>query len=521
MRRTLPVLLGLALIVFPARAQWNPAAAAWGKSASTDVRVMTWNVKDGICSTNAKQNGANNWTAIARVIAALQPDILLLQETGDNSGNGTGGGVDSVANLTTTLDRLMKGGTDPFNANAAVTAYVQLWAPGYDLPHVFVSSDSDGFNRNVILSRWPFVDLNGDTKSKLIDIPTVTAHLWAPGGDGGIRGFMFGEIDLPSTYAGDLVVGNAHLKAGSAASDHTQRENAARNVAYYIDHLLNGAGTGIPDPFAKIADSPATATILPPNTSVILGGDWNEDETANGSVRGPADWLSKAEFAETTPSADGPDRNRGDIELCNATDVFTGSVNTLSSVRFDYIAHQGSITALRRAFVFNSNTVSNTAMPVQITGFSPTAQSTTSTGSDHRVVVADFILPMAHACNTAGVDVGFGKAASSGTFPRLSACGGLASGQSANLALNAAAGATQVWLGASTAASPVSIFDGTVVPNPLTIFGPFPTPTSGILSFPITGGGGPFTGYVQYAIADAGATFGVCFSNGLRLDMLP
>lgn len=521
MTRSVSTIAVLLVAATSLHAQWNPTAGQWGKSATTDVRVMTWNVKDGICSTNAKQNGANNWTAIARVIAALAPDVLLLQETGDNSGNGTGGGVDSVANLTTTLDRLFKGGTDPFNGNVAVTAYVQLWAPGFDLPYVFVSSDSDGFNRNVVLSRWPFVDLNGDGKSKSIDIPTVTAHLYAPGGDGGIRGFMFGEIDLPPSYAGDLVVGNAHLKAGGAASDHTQRETAARNVAYYIDHLLNGAGTNVPDPFAKIADSPPAASILPPNTAVILGGDWNEDETANGAVRGPADWLSKAEFAETTPSADGPDRNRGDIELCAAADVFTGSVNTLSSARYDYIAHQGSVGALRRAFVFNSNTVSNAAMPVQITGFSPTAQSTTSTGSDHRVVVADFILPAAHACNSAGIDLGFAKAASTGTFPRLSACGGLASGQSATLTLASAVGATQVWLGASTAAAPISLFEGTVVPNPLTIFGPFPTPTSGTFAFPITGGGGPFTGYVQYAIADAGASFGVCFSNGLRIDMLP
>lgn len=502
-------------------AQWNPTAAQWGKTATTDVRVMTWNVKDGICSTNAKQSGVNNWTALARVVAAIQPDILILQETADNSGNTTGSGVDSVTNLTTTLDRFFRGGLDPFHANAPVTAYVQLYAPTYDLPHVFVSSDSDGYNRNVILSRWPFADLNGDTKSKLIDIPTVTAHLYAPGGDGGIRGFMFGEIDLPSTYAGNLVLGNAHLKAGGAASDHTQRETAARNVVYYINHLLNGSGTGIPDPFGKIADSPSATTILPPNTAVILGGDWNEDEGSNGAVRGPADWLAKAEWAESAPSVDGPDRNQGDMELIDGVDVFTGSLNTYSSNRYDYLCHQGSVTSLRRSFVFNTNTIPTAAMPPQLLGFGGSLQSVTGTASDHRVLVADFILPLNLGCNSAATDLGFGKAGSNGVIPRLHACGGLSSGQSALLSLDFALPNAQVYLGASTATSPISVLAGTVVPNPLSIFGPFPATPTGQLAFQIPGGGGPFTGYIQYALIDNAATFGVSFSNGLRLDILP
>ncbi len=506
---------------FPLAAQWSPLSAQWGKTASTDVRIMSWNVKDGICSTNAKQSGVNNWTALARVVAALQPDILILQETADNSGNATGSGVDSVTNLTTTLDRFMHGGTDPFHGNATVTSYVQLYAPGFDLPNVFVSSDSDGYNRNVILSKWPFADLNGDTKSKLIDIPNVTAHLYAPGGDGGIRGFMFGEIDLPSTYAGDLVIGNAHLKAGGAASDHTQRETAARNVAYYVNHLLNGAGTGIPDPFGKIADSPPATMVLPPNTAVIMGGDWNEDEGANGAVRGPADWLSKAEFSESTSSTDGPDRNRGDIDLADGVDFFTGSINTYSSNRYDYISYQGSIASLRRSFVFNTNTIQTAAMPPQLVGFGASLQTVTGTASDHRVLVADFILPLNLGCNTAATDLGFGKAGSNGIIPRLHACGGLASGQSATLTLDFALANAQVYLGASTAASPISALAGTVVPNPLSIFGPFPATPGGQIAFPISGGGGPFSGYVQYALIDASASFGVSFSNGLRLDVLP
>src|SRR5262249_42887812 len=151
-----------------------------------DVRVMTWNVQDAICSTNAKVAGQNNWSGVARIIAAFRPDVLLLQECGDNSGNGTGSTVDTVAQLTTTVGYLFHGRLDSFHGNPAITAYVQLYAPGYDLPNVFVSPVTDGYNRNVILSRWAFVDLNGDGKTTMNDIPTITAELYASGGQGGI-----------------------------------------------------------------------------------------------------------------------------------------------------------------------------------------------------------------------------------------------------------------------------------------------------------------------------------------------
>lgn len=282
------------LVAPPAGAQWNPPNGEWGKVDELDVRLMTWNVKDGLCSTNGKVEGQNNWCALARITAAFRPDVLLLQECGDNSGNGTGSGVDSVGVLTNVLSLFQLGGTDPY-LGGTITSYVQKYAPGYSLPHACVSSNTDGYNRNVILSRFPFADLNGDARSALSDIPWVSGDLYAPGGDGGLRGFAFAEIDLPDDdYAGDLVVGNAHLKAGSGSSDHDQRVEAAQNVAYVIDYWFNGAAAGAPDPRGKIADSPPATHVLGPETPVVIGGDWNEDELTNGT-KGPAEWLCRAQ----------------------------------------------------------------------------------------------------------------------------------------------------------------------------------------------------------------------------------
>jgi endonuclease/exonuclease/phosphatase family metal-dependent hydrolase len=386
-------ILGVVLAASAANAQWNPTGGQWGKTAIEDLRVMTWNIEDGICSSNNKVEGFNDWTGLARIVAAMKPDILILQECGDNSGEGTGSGVDSVANLTTTIDRFLHGGTDPFHGNSAVTSWVQKYDASFDLPYVFVSGSNDGFNRNVILSRYPFADLNGDGRSTQSDTPFISADLYAPGGSGGIRGFAFAEIDLPDgTYTGNLVMGCAHLKSGGDASSMSQRITAAENVAYYVDYMWNGGGTATPDPHGKIADNPPATSILASNTPVIMGGDWNEDEQTNGR-KGPAEWLTSA---STLGGTDGTDRDRSDMLYDDARDVFNNGRSTEGTAKFDYIAWQDSIANLRRAWVFNSaNVTPSTAMPPEIVGMPGGQGIASGIAADHRPVIADFILPLA------------------------------------------------------------------------------------------------------------------------------
>ncbi|MCA8980991.1 MAG: hypothetical protein H6831_09855 [Planctomycetes bacterium] len=371
-----------------AHAQYDPTSGQWGKDASHHLRVMSWNVKDGLCTSNDKQEGQNNWTAICRTVAAFQPDVLVLLECADNSGNGTGSGNDNVAELTGVLELMMHGGSDPDHGGAAVTSYVQLYAPGYDLPYIFVPNETDNFNRNAIMSRYPFADLNGDGHSTWSNIPNVSATSYAPGGDGGIRGFQFVEIDLPdNVYSGDLVLGGAHMKAGSQNSDEDQRREAAQNVAYVVEHFFNGAGTGTVDPFNKIADSPQATTVLDQYTPVILAGDWNEDESTNGQ-KGPAEWLTHAQF---TGGTDGTDRDGSDMLYDDALD-YAGSDNSLGTKKLDYIAWQDSIATLQNQFLFHSNVVPLANLPAEMLGF-PNPISISGWASDHKLVICDFDLP--------------------------------------------------------------------------------------------------------------------------------
>lgn len=388
-----------------AQAQWNPPAAQWGKQDARDLRVMTWNVQDALCSTNAKVEGANNWTACARVIAALRPDVVFLSECADNSGNGTGSNVDSVVNLTATLDDFLHGGTDSFHGNTPVTAWVQKYAPGYDLPFEYVSGSSDGFNRNVVLSRFPFADLNGDGSATRQDIPSVTAAAWAPGGNGGIRGFLFTEIDLPNaSYVGNLVLGGAHLKAGSNGSDHTQRVTATQNVSYVVQYWWNGNGGSVPDPQSRIADFPAATSVLGATTPVVLVGDWNEDEQQNGTTKGPVEWLAQAQTGGGT--VDGTDRDGSDMSYDASVHPFSGNRQTIgtSGTKFDYIAWQDSIATLRLSSVFDSGSNPAGTQPAEFAGYAGSVTSLSSVASDHRPVLADLVLPAALVdCNSNGI----------------------------------------------------------------------------------------------------------------------
>jgi len=454
-----------------ATAQWNPPTGQWGKIDAADLRVMTWNVQDGICTTQPKTEGSNSWCAIARVIAALKPDVLILQETGDNSGNGTGSGLDTVAELALVVNYLLHGGNDSFNGNAAITAWVRKYAASYDLPYVFVSTENDGFNRNIILSRYPFADQNGDTKATMSDIPTVAAgSAWAPGGDGGIRGFMFAEIDLPNvTYLGNAVVGNAHLKSGGATSDHDQRivaaQNvgyviqywyngnggatpdpasrifdspvatsvlaantpvilggdwnedevksggatsdhdqrivAAQNVGYVIQYWYNGNGGATPDPASRISDSPVATSVLAANTPVILGGDWNEDEAANGATRGPVSWLASAQTVGG--AVDGTDRNLTDSTADSALHFFSGSNDShQSGSKLDVLVWQDSIATLRLQTIFISSSNPVAAQPPECVGFAGGVANVTTVAADHRPVFTDLRLPIVD-CNGNGI----------------------------------------------------------------------------------------------------------------------
>ncbi len=420
MRTRTPAALALLACAPIAAAQWDPANGDWGKSDPDDLRVMTWNIEDGVtsCSNRKSQVTSSDWDGIARIIAGLKPDILIIQEAGDRSANGCGSGVDSVAQLERTFEQLIEGGTDEFKGGATIANFVQKYAPGYDLPYKFASTNTDGFNRNIILSRYPFADLNGDciaTKSDFFILPDGPAL-----GNGGIRGFATAEIDLPDNqYAHDVVVGNSHLKAGGSSSDVTERREAAENIAAYIRNFYDGRLTGTPDPINVVAAIDATR-ILVEGTPVIWGGDWNEDHLSNGFPGAPETMVQNATLGGT----DGTDRDGTDATFDSAREPISNSRNTRGGSKLDYLAWQDSqVTAVRRQFIFNSSAsgISVNNLPPEVQGYLPAGTLASVFAADHYPVVVDFVLETVNtgetSCDRVDLAAPFGQL----TFADISA----------------------------------------------------------------------------------------------------
>lgn len=408
MRVIAGIFAAIALTASSASAQFNVLAGQWGKLDPSHVRVMSYNIEDALCTTTFKGEGANSWCAMARVVAVLKPDVLILQECGDNNGNGTGSGVDSQASLGVVAQLFMNGGTDPFRGGT-VNSYVKKYVsdPNYNLPYVFVSASHDGFNRNVILSRWPFADVNGDGVAQYSDISSVVnrGSQFPAGGNGGIRGFMFVEINLPDDlYAGDLVIGNAHLKSGGGSANENERIVAAKNVGFYIENFYNGSGSGVVDPTNSVNDFPQATSVLNAMTPVVIGGDWNQDfnvtMTNPSNVKSPANWLTEALNASGT---DGTDRDGSNMTFDRSPrktidwngQVVDGSIATNSAGKLDYLAWQDSIAVAANSFLFDVFELTTASFPQPIATYPGNPFYVTRDASDHVPVTVDFALPAA------------------------------------------------------------------------------------------------------------------------------
>lgn len=340
----------------------------YSKGSPHHVRVMTWNVLQHLgdpgepnTAWTASQAGSSV-AAINLVVAAMDPDILLFQEIGD---------IDSSVSYSQALSNLQ--------------AWRNANRPGFQL----LLSPDGGNIHNAILSRWPFADLNGDGLSTNTDIPTLQhgpGNDWPSGGDGGIRGWLQAEINLPNAdYAGDLYIGCSHLKAGS--DFNAERVVAAKNIAAYIQYGLNSVG----DPLNIIPNVSQPPQALSPLTPVIWAGDFN---TAGSNQ--PVDILRA-----NNPSVanDGTDRDGGTVWRSDSAAAYNGTFHTWgSNSHLDWILVQDSIAQVAATFIFDtarmprSGSTITQGAPANMVGLIQNA-NISSIASDHCPVIADIELP--------------------------------------------------------------------------------------------------------------------------------
>jgi len=119
-------------------------------------------------------------------------------------------------------------------------------------------------------------------------------------------------------------------------------------------------------------------------------------------------------------------------------------------------------------------------------------------------------------------NLGFAKTNNNGVTPALDACGLLDSGNSADLRLRNAPPNALTLTFASLSASQQPTSGGTLLPNlGSSVIVTLNTDANGEWSIPVPGGSGPLTAIVQNLQADPNASFGVGFSNAIRLIFQP
>jgi endonuclease/exonuclease/phosphatase family metal-dependent hydrolase len=366
------VLLAMPLLLASAVFAFDPVHGDYGKSDLKHVRIMTFNIQDGIgvgvstTPADATHSGAQyGFDYIGRICHAFNPDVICMQE--------------------------VEPSTD-FNQTLAIC---QQWADTYfgaGVMNVHVSTNTDGFNRNVTFSKFPYGDLNGDGVSMSSNTGFILPGTGGtpPGGDAGIRGWVMSEINLPDNiYQGDLFVGNSHLKAGSDTTDYADRLKAAQNMSYYINEALNKSQNTGGDPANRIISQPPNP--LGPTTPVVLCGDFNEDEQTNGRD-GPVLWLTSF----TTAANDGTDRDGSTMPIDVSYKLFTASERgTISNTtKFDYILAQDSIATVVRSFIYDAARTGSNPYPPDLQGIQTPFQAS-AYASDHRPVIMDLALPLA------------------------------------------------------------------------------------------------------------------------------
>ena len=298
------------------------------RAAPTDLRFVTYNIyQDSIfADTNSTQAAK-----FSRVVRALQPDVLNLQEIYNHSASQTA----SLMNAILPLD------------NGAT------W-------YAFQSFD------NVLVSKYPLMMTAADT----IPEPNSTSYAMA-------------LVNLPDAqFATDFYFMDAHFKCcgNTGSTEDAQRQRQADALANWMrDARSPGGHVNLPagTPMVVAGDLNLVGSPQPLDT-LLTGNIINEGTYGMDS---PPDWDG-TDLADAHPlqNASGPD----DYTWRNDPSGYSRS-------RLDYVLYTDSVVDITNYFVLN--TVSMTSTERTATGVQTNDVTLTSSNYDHLPVVVDFRFP--------------------------------------------------------------------------------------------------------------------------------
>lgn len=310
---------------------YDPPSGDFSKRNAADIRLLTYNTHQVFIADPSKDAAFN------RVLVAISPDIICFEEIITSV---------STAQIATRLNTIL-----PNPPNGWVT----------------FAGLSDGFQRNVLASRWPLLMARTDT------IPASST-----------RGLTLALVDLPNaTYQKDIYLLGAHLKCcTSSGNEDVSRQRSADAFASWVGDARQAGGN----------------ISLPANTPMIGLGDFN-------LVGGPQPGQTIVTGNIIDNAAFGPDV-KGDWDVTDLTDLaptnpLNGTINTWPSTtvaptsRLDRFFISDSVTTVATSFVFN--TLSMNAAQLAVAGVQANDTTTNST-SDHLPIVMDVRFAVACAC---------------------------------------------------------------------------------------------------------------------------
>jgi endonuclease/exonuclease/phosphatase family metal-dependent hydrolase len=303
----------------------------------TDLRVMTYNI---LWDSIFPDKDATKAAKFSRVLNAINPDVLNLQEIGDPF---TDGWVPKTAfdvrNLLNNIAPLDGGGS---------------WS-------VYKGGSGD----SVIASKYPL---------------SMTRNRTNPNGD---LQLAMALVDLPDDqFPTDFYLMNNHYNCcGSSTSDEEDRRvrQSDANVNWLRDARTPGGSINLAPgtPFAVVGDLNTVSGSFQPLNALLTGNIINEGTYGSDS---PPDW-------DGTNLTDGRPYQNG-----NLLDDYTYRSSNTNKKRFDYIIYSDSNLDVGNKFVLN--TYDMTPAQQTATGLQrfDTAQGNSSTSYDHLPVVVDFRL---------------------------------------------------------------------------------------------------------------------------------
>jgi endonuclease/exonuclease/phosphatase family metal-dependent hydrolase len=304
------------------------------RQLATDLRVMSYNI---LWDSIFPDKDATKAAKFTRVINALDPDVLNLQEIGDPF---TPGWIPKTA----TDVRNLLNSIAPLDGGAS-------W-------NVHKGSDA------VIASKYPL---------------TMTRTTTVPAGD---KSQAIALVNLPDAmYPTDFYFLNEHYKCcgDEGGSEDAQRQKQSDSIVNWLrDARTPGGSVNLAPgtPFAVIGDLNIVGGLQPLNT--LLDGNIQDNVTYGGDS--PPDWDGSA----TTDAR--PSHNNAGTTFYTWREDSSG----FPADQLDFIIYSDNALDVGSKFVLN--TVSMSAAQRTATGLLQfdTAQGSSSTNFDHLPVVVDF-----------------------------------------------------------------------------------------------------------------------------------